>query len=170
MPNWAYNNEIIYGPKAEIDGLYKKLINWTSINQEENGFGLKWIGNIVIGAGFKVPDGVDPCKSFSDLDNLQCKGSILNDFEVTDCDNGFAKISFDSETAWSDFRETWDLILEKHAPNCKYYFLSVEAGMDLFYKRDCDEHEFFPVDSHLNLQSNLVITRMKIYFISFKIS
>ena len=149
MPNWAYNNEVIYGPKKEIESLHKNLINWTSVNYEENGFGLKWIGNIVLGAGFKVPKEFNPLKPY-DVDNLPCRGDIIDDFEVTDCDNDFAKITFSSETAWCDVHETWDIILKKHAPNCKYYYMTIEQGMGLFFIHDCDQ-AFFPYDYHVEV-------------------
>lgn len=144
MPNWAYNNEVIYGPEKEIEELYEKLKEWTSKNQIENGFGTKWIGNIVICAGFKAGSryhyGKEP-----DPNELDCRGRIINDFDMMKDEDGYAKITFSSETAWGEFSYTWDTILAKHAPHCKYYFMSEEYGMCIFVKRDYKDR-FFPFD------------------------
>ena len=137
MPNWAYNDETIYGPEKELEELYGKLVDWSSKNQMENGFGTKWIGNIVIGAGFETCKYYRHGEKFEPNPNaLECRGRIINDFHIVKHHDGITSIAFSSETAWGEISHTWDTILAKHAPNCKYYFASVEHGMGIFVKRD----------------------------------
>ena len=71
MPNWCCNEERITGPREEILPLHKKLLEWTSRNYMENGFGHLWLGNIVLGAGFKV-DG-------NGKNYLHCRGALLEE-------------------------------------------------------------------------------------------
>lgn len=136
MPNWCCNEERITGSREEILPLHKKLLEWTSRNYMENGFGHLWLGNIVLGAGFKV-DG-------NGKNYLRCKGALLEepmlyDDEETPC------ISFSSETAWAPLDVTWQRILERHASSCRYIFRAEECGMGYYATNDRDG-TFFPED------------------------
>lgn len=135
MPNWSINHEIITGPKEEIKNLYSLLTEWTSKNYMENGFGTKWLGNIVKFAGFNITD-EDPVHGF------KCRGSISESFELENINENEAKITFASETAWAPIPRMWYAVLKKFAPHSKYYYFSEECGMQLYVSNDID-HKFF---------------------------
>ena len=150
MPNWCFNHEIIAGPKQEINNLFTHLKKWTSQNYKENGFGLGWLGNIVIGAGFNIYDD-DPEHGY------HCRGSINDTFEIEDLPNDEAKITFGSLTAWAPTPDIWYTIIKQYAPNCKYYYSSEEPGNELYESND-SEGRFFPetivVDVFYNDEEN----------------
>ena len=143
MPNWCSNEEVIEGPVNEIKSLYGKLNKWTSQNYVENGFGKGWLGNIVIGSGLKIIDD-DPengvhCRGSVEESYHTCDGKTTTGFFILEDEN---TIRFHSMTAWGPMPEMWLRILENHAPNCNYYFMSEEPGMELYLSNDVD-HLFF---------------------------
>ena len=125
MPNWCSNSEIIIGSKKEIKKLYKMLTE--SINSSD-----RRITNIIRSAGFKTIDE----DSINGLESN--RGQIIDDFEMcADLVNPkIAYITFASETAWVDIRETWYKIVKRHAPHCKYLFQSEELGCEHFVTND----------------------------------
>ena len=135
MPNWCFNDERIAGPRDEILPFFEKLESWISSNRMENSFGDTWLGNIVLGAGFKV-DGDD---------GLYCRGSIIGGLELCNTEEDTMWISFSSETAWYPMVEMWNAILERHAPSCSYIFRSEEPGMGCYITNGADG-SFFSED------------------------
>lgn len=135
MPNWCFNCERIIGPRSEIVPFLEKLREWTRRNYRKNDFGHGWLGNIVLGAGFKV-DGEN---------GLYCRGVLVDAPELCDEDEETLWISFSSQTAWCPVRKMWEEVLKRHAPNCKYIFCSGEPGMGYYAKNDRDG-SFFPED------------------------
>ena len=134
MPNWCSVEEIIVGPEEEVQNIHDKMIEWTKKSFIKTDFGDQWIGNIVIGAGFNYEE-------------LDCRGSVFDiDLAVmddVDCKTAF--FGFNSEVAWGAIPDTWHAILEKHAPNCKYYYRAIETGMCEFYTNDKNK-DFFKED------------------------
>ena len=129
MPNWCINECRIVGPIDEIAKLYNDLNKWTEHNLAPNGFGSKWLGNIVIGAKL-------------DWQKYNCRGRLIS--EISRDETG-VMLSFSTETAWSDIKDTWNKILEVCAPNCKYYYFSEESGMGYVGTNDIDK-QFWNID------------------------
>ena len=134
MPNWCFNSEVIDGPKAEVKSLHKKLVEWTSKNYCENGFGTEWLGNIVGFAGFKRIEE-------DEKQGFPCRGNISSDFEYEECGDE-AVIRFTSLTAYVCMPELWYAVIDKFAPHCKYYYFSEEPS-NAFYMSNDKGHKYF---------------------------
>lgn len=129
MPNWCGTSMTIEGPKAEIESIHRKIMEWTSRNYVENDFGKNWLGNIVVGAGFSYK-------------LLACRGVILfMDEEITarQDEPGIYYFQVQYESAWTDINGTWETILEKYAPNCEIYYVAEELGNEYFVTNDRDK-------------------------------
>lgn len=135
MPNWCSTNMTIEGPKAEIENIHQKIMKWTSRNYVENDFGVNWLGNVVVGAGFSY-------------ETLACRGLITSmDEEITanlkKPETYYFQVQY--ESAWKDITETWKIILEKFAPNCEIYYVAEELGCEYFVTNDRDK-EYYDED------------------------
>lgn len=142
MPNWCNTSMTIEGPKEEIQSIHRKIKEWTSRNYVENDFGKNWLGNIVVGAGFSYK-------------LLACRGLISSmDEEITarqdEPGTYYFQVQYDS--AWTDINDTWEIILEKFAPNCDIYYIAEELGNEYFVTNDRDERYY---DNEIYVMSNL---------------
>lgn len=129
MPNWCNTSMTIEGPKTEIKNIHQKIMEWTSRNYIENDFGKNWLGNIVVGAGFSYK-------------LLACRGLIsFMDEEITarQDEPGIYYFQVQYESAWTDINGTWEIILEKYAPNCEIYYVAEELGNEYFVTNDRDK-------------------------------
>lgn len=160
MPNWCCNSEIIAGPKEEVEKLRDLIEEWTSKNYVENGFGLEWLGNIVIGAGFMIYDD-DPEHGF------HCRGNLSDVLEIEEGTDGEDwKLHFQSLTACIPMPEMWYAIVAKYAPHCNYYYFSEEHG-NLLYQSNDVTHRFFTEEYFVDVRyngENDVIKKIKKYF------
>lgn len=132
MPNWCNTSMTIEGPKAEIESIHRKIIEWTSRNYVKNDFGKNWLGNIVVGAGFSYK-------------LLACRGLIsFMDEEITarQDEPGIYYFQVQYESAWTDINGTWETILEKFAPNCDIYYVAEELGCEYFVTNDRDKRYY----------------------------
>ena len=96
MPNWCNTSMTIEGPKAEIESIHRKIMEWTSRNYVKNDFGKNWLGNIVVGAGFSYK-------------LLACRGLIsFMDEEITarQDEPGIYYFQVQYESAWTDINGT----------------------------------------------------------------
>ena len=117
MPYWCANNIYIVGEnETELENLYLKIQEWTRRSYRENGFGDKWLGNIVIGAGFSE-------------ETYECRGSITGDFWLNR-EDGVLEVQ--TETAWKPMNEMWHAVIEKYAPSCHFHAMSVEHGFGIY--------------------------------------
>lgn len=135
MPNWCNTSMTIEGPKAEIENIHQKIMEWTSKNYVENDFGVNWLGNVVVGAGFSY-------------ETLACRGLITSmDEEITANlkKPGIYYFEVQYESAWTDINGTWEMILEKFAPNCEIYYVAEELGCEYFATNDRDK-EYYDED------------------------
>lgn len=129
MSNWCFTNYIFHGSKEEIKDFHNKITEWTSNNYMENGFGERWLGNVVCGAGFE--DRIN-----SENNRIRCRGSIswfeLNhDIDSDEFDEGL--LYMDVETAWSAMPIMWKLIIEKMGyKTIGFSFISEECGMEIY--------------------------------------
>lgn len=132
MPNWCNTSMTIEGPKAEIESIHRKIMEWTSRNYVKNDFGKNWLGNIVVGAGFSYK-------------LLACRGLIsFMDEEITarQDEPGIYYFQVQYESAWTDINGTWETILEKYAPNCDIYYVAEELGCEYFVTNDRDKRYY----------------------------
>lgn len=140
MPNWCNTSMTIEGPKAEIEKIHQLIQKWTSKewtskHYVENDFGTNWLGNVVAGAGFSY-------------ETLACRGLITNmDEEITaNLKNpGIYYFEVQYESAWTDINGTWEMIVEKFAPNCEIYYSAEELGNEYFVTNDRDK-EYYDED------------------------
>jgi hypothetical protein len=121
MPNWCFSDIMIHGSKNEIELLHDKIKEFTSHNADENDFGLNWLGNIVLNAGFTTTD--------NDGNGFKCRGSM------TTCQiENEEHLHIQTETAWGPTSKMWLALIEKYAPNCKFHLLAEEPGCELYVK------------------------------------
>ena len=126
MPNWCYTNiTISHESEIEIEKIEKLVDEWTSKDYMENGFGLKWLGNIVLGSGVGT---VDTGKET----DLRCRGSIVDYYR-----NG-NELVINTETAWTPMLQMWVKIIEKYLPDAELIYNTEECGNDISHTNDPD--------------------------------
>lgn len=134
MPNWCTTTYAFTGEPDALKRFRIDLQNYTSKNYHENGFGKKWLGNVLAGYNLYPSEGQD-CFSY--------RGSIAE----IDWRNGALYVTTD--TAWNPTTEMWDAILDKHFQDeygdrlIDYVFISEEPGVGLYINTDTNR-TFFP--------------------------
>lgn len=142
MPDWCDTRMIIEGPKDQVENIRKLISQWTSKNYAKNGFGHRWLGNIVLGAGF----------SYEGKNGLSCRGAITEIEEVEEKEPGLYYFQLYYTSAWEDLSETWQIILGKFAPSCKMYYCAEELEGDFFITNDKNKRYYEEeciIDSYL---------------------
>ena len=142
MPDWCDTRMTIEGPKDQLENIQKMILKWTSKNYAKNGFGHRWLGNIVLGAGF----------SYEGKNGLSCRGEITEVEEMEEKEPGLYYFQLWYISAWEDVSETWQIILEKFAPSCKMYYCAEELEGDFFITNDKNKkyyEEECIIDSYL---------------------
>ena len=140
MPNWCFTDIIIHGPEAEIKNLYNKITEFTSHNAKENDFGLKWLGNVVMNAGF--------LRSDEDEENgFACRGWL--DYCKIESSN---KLHIQTETAWGPTNKIWLALIKKYSPNCKFHYCAEEPGCCVYeiFEDETDTEKFYDYDYYLD--------------------
>lgn len=132
MPNWCLNEEIIYGPTEQVKSLYEKMVTWLSSKETEDYPG--WLGSIGIGAGMSIDEKDNTPETKAKY--FYPRGKIFEMPDIGECDSDTSVIRFASETAWSSCYDCWDRLLAIHAPLCKYFFVSIEPGCEIYIRRD----------------------------------
>ena len=127
MPNWCFSSYVVTGEEKEVCDLYEKMKSLEEREESlvENGFGKRWLGNLVTLLG-------------GDWHTVYCRGE-WSDLEKDD-DNG--ALRFNTMSAWGDPDEVKDF-LQKHYPHLEFYFIAEEPGMGYYATNDADG-EFFP--------------------------
>lgn len=124
MPNWCCTNiTITHNDEMKIKEFSRLLREWTSFDRRENGFGHKWLGNVVLGSGVGTVDaerGTD----------LRCRGRIV-DYYLSD-----NELVINTETAWVPMLKMWLKVLEKYLPNAELIYNAEECGCGLSYTND----------------------------------
>ena len=134
MANWCDNVERIAGPKEQVKPLYEKLTEWIDDDEYPDGVRKGWLGNIVNHSG--IEENPDPVTW-----RHRSRGELIDGFHYEENgDEGI--ISFSTLTAWGPFPETWYAVLEKHAPDARYYYIASEPGMCIYESNDI-HHRFF---------------------------
>ena len=116
MPNWCYTNiTIAHENETKVGELERLIEEWTSKNYMENGFGHKWLGNIVLGSGIGT---VDKDKAT----DVRCRGTICDYYR-----NG-SELTINTETAWSPMLGMWVKLVEKYLPGAELIYNAEETG------------------------------------------
>ena len=126
MANWCITEYWLHGPKDELNNLKDKILEWTSKNYMENGFGENWLGNIVLGGGLETVEAIR-----NGGNGIPCRGTFCDDIDIDD-----DYLCFNTETAWAPMPEMWFKIIEKFAPHCTCHYLAIEPGNELYEKYD----------------------------------
>ena len=135
MPNWCYTNiHFVNEDKKEIKKLYKLIGDWTSKDAMESGFGLTWLGNVVLNSG------IGTINTNPDTD-ISCRGSI-SDYSITE-----EQLVVVTETAWSPMLEMWVKIVDKHSPETEIYYTAEELGCEILCTNDPDVDGKYYLDS-----------------------
>lgn len=148
MPNWC-NTTITINNKneKELKDFESKIKEWTSHDYKENGFGLKWLGNIVGNSGIGTID------ENQDTD-LSCRGWL------TDIDNLGSQLLISTETAWVPMLQMWVKLLEKYMPEAELIYQAEEPGLQMYVTNDSSLEStyvldiFDPVDKLEEIESN----------------
>lgn len=137
MPNWCYTNiEIHTEDKDAMEEFYQKLQDWTSVNFINNGFGLKWLGNIVGNSGIAE---IDETGNSS----IPCRGYII-DMCLLDAHK---TIQICTETAWTPMLKMWLLLMKEYLPDAKIIYSADEPGCEICATNDNDLAGRYLIDS-----------------------
>ena len=126
MPNWASTSYVFKGAnEKQAQDLYDKIDSLSKMKEpvEPNGFGLSWMGCLVILLG-------------GDIDKVYSRGEII-DYNL----NGDL-VSFDCETAWDEMPEFRHFV-EQQYPGSKIYYQVSECGNCVYATNDL-EGLYFP--------------------------
>lgn len=146
MPNWCMTNMVIEGHKADVEKIRGLLIQWTSKEYMHSDFGKNWLGNIVLGAGFKVDE----------EDGLHCRGWIDSIGDITESTDGYSFV-VEYESAWGPVSDMWKAVMQKHAPTCAMYWYAEEPGNEVYETNDLNKKHFdmdYVVDSYVENSKN----------------
>lgn len=119
MPNWCYTNITInHENETEVEKLEKLIDEWTSKDYMTNGFGNKWLGNVVLGSGVGTVD-------TDNATDLRCRGTIIDYYRSG------SELVINTETAWSPMLKMWVKVLEKYLPDAELIYSADECGFDI---------------------------------------
>lgn len=142
-----------------LKDLEKKLNSWTQENYIENGFGPKWLGNIVAHSGLYY---IDPDIEWDDNDIPSCRGT-LDVCELTD-----EGLYLETQTAWSEYHEIIADLVKAYIPDAEVLFAS-ELTEDGEYVSNYKsgyrlENGVYEGDEELDSDSYSLQKAMKKYF------
>lgn len=119
MPNWCYTNiTISHENETEVEKLEKFVDKWTSKDHMDNGFGHKWLGNIVLGSGVGT---IDTGKET----DLRCRGTIIDYYRSGN------ELVISTETAWTPMLQIWVKVIDKYLPGGELIYSTDEGGFDI---------------------------------------
>lgn len=134
MPNWCFTDITIYHEDENaLEDFNIKLDKWISKDYMENGFGHKWLGNIVGNSGIGTID-------MGENTDIRCRGLLLdNDL----CDN---RLHIQTETAWTPMLLMWAKLIDKYLPGAELIFSAEEGGCGLYVTNDPDLEGKYVID------------------------
>lgn len=130
MPNWAFNTNVIYSNQKEtIQDFYKKIQSWInspSLYPKAWMNDPKWLGNIMLHAGFTK-------EQVTDNNFAKCAGDII-DISIPDQmildGKEYHFLVIKTETKWNQMAKMWPLLFSKLYPEDKtlyFCYLSEES-------------------------------------------
>ena len=160
MPNWCSTTYWFHGAKNELELLNNKIKEWTSASAMTTDFGDSWLGNIVIGAGYK--DRID--NSDSSL-CIRCRGTLTDIGDVDGSDN---KCSFDlwTETAWVPMGRMWQHVIKALGlKTVGFSFEAEEPGCELYWVYDPNNYgDFTDEDVYIDSFGDNEVDRLSGYY------
>ena len=137
MANLCLTFYVIEGKKEEVKDLYQKLNSLLKMEKSllDNGYGKNWLGNIVGLFG-------------GDTEKNPCRGEYNN----LEMDEEGTLIYLNTETAWNDMPEVFDLVISKY-DTLSYYYRTEEGGVGYYATNDVEGKHFperYIVDTDLN--------------------
>ena len=125
MPNWCSQDVVAVGDAQEVKSLYELMKELEELPQSrvDNGFGKRWMGNLVDAIG-------------ADWHDVGCRGSW------SDLQHLEGRLDFFVDSAWAPLTEVFDLIEEKFQ-SVKVYYYAEEPGCGIFCSND-DSGKYFP--------------------------
>lgn len=135
MPNWCNTSiRICHSDSKQIDRLAELITQWTSNNYRENGFGLKWLGNIAGNSGIHMET------SSAGKPEVRCRGILL------EMKKEEQELHLFTETAWCPILQMWQRIVDRYLPDAEIFFAAEETGMGIFVTNEPDLEDCYVVD------------------------
>lgn len=148
MPNWCFTEYTFVGNKNELEMLRSKVLEWTSRDYMENGFGHSWLGNIVCGAGYR--DNIDNKECYT----INCRGTLdsIGDVEsITINEKQQYRLSVYTETAWGPMGLMWQKVIEAlKLSTVQFTYYAEETGNGVYETYDPANLQIFCYDYVLN--------------------
>lgn len=139
MPNWCSTDFRFHGNKEQIETLHSKITEWTSSSTMKTDFGDPWLGNILIGAGFK--DRIDNGDSSK---NVRCRGTVTEIGDITSSNNDDYCFDVYTETAWVPMGKMWELVIKAlKLTSVGFSFMAEESGCEIYWKYDPNNYGDF---------------------------
>lgn len=131
MPNWCDTTYKCVGELKEVKSLHKvlKYIDKRKTSILKNGFGKRWLGNLVHKLG-------------GDWEKYKCRG------EITGYEMEGNVLTIYQSTAWCE-QEGVREIIEERFPSIKVYYREEEPGCGVYYTND-SSGEYFPERYYLD--------------------
>jgi hypothetical protein len=151
MPNWCSTTYRFRGDQNEIKLLRDKITEWTSAESTKSSEP-KWLGNILIGAGFKDRiDNADPAK------DIRCRGSICDISDInhdgTRSDQTAYSFTVDTETAWCPMAKMWNCVIDAlKLKTVGFTFIAEETGCQIYWIYDPNGYNDF-TDENVKIDS-----------------
>ena len=141
MPNWCWNNTIVYGEKKMLEKFYNDMVIGTSKNPNfkpvKNSWDNEWLGNLFLAAGYTEEDVTNG--------TIRCRGGI---FDLRLIRDGTA-VEITYESAWCPIIDSLNLMLEEKYAGLHQVTLAEEIGCEIFVNTDTSG-EFFPDKYYLD--------------------
>ena len=130
MPNWCSTQIHFVGNAEDIADFHHKIIEYTSREFIESGFGEDWLGNILCGFGMEE-------RINSNINQIRCRGSLYDISAISMYDNNNLVFDIQTETAWVPMIQMWYEIIHKHYDNrIDVYWIAEELGCGIYETND----------------------------------
>ena len=140
MPNWCSTEiKIRHDDKKKLEELYDKIVEWTSKDYSENGFGNNWLGNVVGHSGIAKWDDNKNGMLTKNEQYISCRGQITS----LDMDE---EITIWQEDAWGPNVLLWVKVLAKYLPDASLEYTATEPGCGVYTTNDPNLEGCYMVD------------------------
>ena len=140
MPNWCSTEiKIRHDDKKKLEEFYDKIVEWTSKDYSENGFGNNWLGNVVGHSGIAEWDDNKNGMLTKNGQYISCRGQITS----LDMDE---EITIWQEDAWGPNVLLWVKVLLKYLPDANLIYTATEPGCGVYMTNDPDMKGYYMVD------------------------